>query len=397
MHRFLRIILAAAVRLIPRRPDFWVFGNVWQRYSDNPKYLFEHLSSTPSAAVRVAWISTSSTVVRELRNAGYEAYLRWSMGGVIACVRAGVYVYNCSAEEINRFLCAGAHRVNLWHGIPVKFIGHTYDARHTPLMQHPKPKNASRFLRYRTSPEYFLVITPFLRNTIFAEAFSVAEEQSVYGGYPRCDPFFWSMDKLSSACASAGYRWLFNRLKNSGSMKIGIWMPSWREDGRDFITELGFDFRVLDRLLNQSGVLLIVKPHPYSVSAIRQHGDSTYGNILFLEEDCDVYPLLALTDFMVTDYSSILFDYLLLNKPLMLVCHDYAILKSQRGTYSQFDYLFELHALKSFHEFKDRITTGHLRVEEWQVSLRSRVWGGLMGPFSKNLALRIKTIVAENR
>ncbi len=98
-----------------------MFGCYRDVFADNAKYLY--LWTTLHAKdVRPVWITGSATVLKTLREQGYEVYLRWSWRGVWTCLRSGVYVYASYLEDINFFTSGAALRVNLWHGVGLKKI-----------------------------------------------------------------------------------------------------------------------------------------------------------------------------------------------------------------------------------------------------------------------------------
>ena len=84
------------------------------------------------------------------------------------------------------------------------------------------------------------------------------------------------------------------------------------------------DYEKLNNSLNDSQTLLIIKPHPGQVI-----DDLNYSNIVAIsaktmaENNLQVYALIALSDILFTDYSSILFDFCLLDKPVGHIIHDW--------------------------------------------------------------------------
>jgi CDP-glycerol glycerophosphotransferase (TagB/SpsB family) len=155
------------------------------------------------------------------------------------------------------------------------------------------------------------------------------------GGQPRNDKFF--DDSLNHF---PGYR------------KIIVWMPTmrrsskWGHDDAPSSTDLPIlDERSLlevNDLLVRNDSLLIVKFHP--LQDISTHrGDLS--NIKFYtqsridNEKIDVYSLLSISSALITDYSSVLFDYLLLNRPIGFTIDDARQYVETRGL--AFPELFE--------------------------------------------------------
>ena len=99
-------------------------------------------------------------------------------------------------------------------------------------------------------------------------------------------------------------------------------MPTWRADMKDsFLEEAKIDFDMLNEAMLQTNSLFLFKLHP----AVRHHKDYTnYESILFLDSNMDVYSILPFTTTLITDYSSIYYDYLLMNnKDIILFPFDY--------------------------------------------------------------------------
>ena len=102
-----------------------------------------------------------------------------------------------------------------------------------------------------------------------------------------------------------------------------LFLSTWRETRENFIVSAGFDFVLLNEILKQKGDLFLLKLHPESNLSMEEM--SRYSNILVLDKKIDIYPVLPFTDVLVTDYSSIYYDYLLMpGKEVLLFPFDYA-------------------------------------------------------------------------
>ena len=109
----------------------------------------------------------------------------------------------------------------------------------------------------------------------------------------------------------------FKQYKN-----IYLYMPTWRANLKDsFLEEAGFDFAKLNDIMKQTNSLFLLKLHP----AVRHQKDYTdLESILFLDSSMDIYSILPFTTTLITDYSSIYYDYLLMeNKQVLLFPFDY--------------------------------------------------------------------------
>ncbi len=117
-------------------------------------------------------------------------------------------------------------------------------------------------------------------------------------------------------------------------------MPTFRgsvNSDFDLFLQYGFDVDRLDTFLSKENMILEIKLHPFnqpSPELIKKLDESK--NIFFLDHNA-IYEIISEYDMLITDYSSIYFDYLLLNRPVIFAPFDQEIyLKQDREFY--FDY-----------------------------------------------------------
>jgi CDP-glycerol glycerophosphotransferase (TagB/SpsB family) len=216
-----------------------------------------------------------------------------------------------------RFYTSKQTVLNIWHGIPLKRIG---------LMV----KDAGMFAN-------FTLATSELTKKIFANSFGVPPESVIVAGYPRNDVLLRAK-KERVAIKSR----LEGRLASFD--KIILWLPTFRThiagnlvDGipveNPFQIE-GFDTDAFDAFLGEHNALCIVKSHPYDYQ--RSIGKS-YANLRVISDEwmlrqgITLYHLAACSDIMVSDVSSIILDYLLIDQPVICFSTDFDEYKKQRG------------------------------------------------------------------
>ncbi len=161
-----------------------------------------------------------------------------------------------------------------------------------------------------------------------AEQESINKERLLFCGSPRLDFLYKKKDVLSQiGIASEGYRYI-------------IWLPTMRQatfsvtrvDTKKVypygipIMQEDDDWKHLNETLENFKIKLIIKPHPRQDLSVFKIGD--YNNILFVPQSVldehlfTIHSLMRETVAMISDYSSIAFDYMLLNRPIAYTVDD---------------------------------------------------------------------------
>jgi CDP-glycerol glycerophosphotransferase (TagB/SpsB family) len=115
------------------------------------------------------------------------------------------------------------------------------------------------------------------------------------------------------------------------------WLPTWRERGdAAWLPEL--DGRLLQELLAGTSVVVVAKPHPYSQLDIYRERLPEHQRFRLLPEaKVDVNCLMHVADQLITDYSSVSFDYSILHRPIHFLAPDIAEYGRGRDFYEPFD------------------------------------------------------------
>lgn len=163
-------------------------------------------------------------------------------------------------------------------------------------------------------------------NTIYAKAFGIPVERVRSIGVPRTDVLF-NETKLNETRHN-----VFQKYPELCNKEIILYAPTFREgNGNDrnvFVPEI--DFQLLSDSLNDNQ-LFIICPHPIMTSRIVSED---YRNILEIR-DISTNDMMVVCNKLITDYSSIIFDYALLDKPMAFFCYDYE--EYSRGFYLDYE------------------------------------------------------------
>lgn len=318
--------------LIPRSKKIWIFG-AWygNKYSDNSKYLYEYCLSQTN--LRVFWITKSKTIYNQLKKEKKPVFLANSIGGIFYTLRAKYCFLSSTQLDVNMFCLNGCEQIWLWHGMPLKKILKSEHFVVNRLRDILNPYEAFHPSYTLTSSDFF---TPFL-----SEAFSLSDDKILSLGLPRCDALFSNLMEP---------RILEIRDKYP-DCKIYLYMPTFRmtKKGCDkpfnpFQTSFGFDEEFFIDFLEKNNIIFLYKPH-YVDEDIVVYIDTERFIRLSDKDYEDLYILLNSVDCLLTDYSSVYFDFLSCGKPIYLLTFDYEeYRKKSRDVY--FDLYMEMKAEK---------------------------------------------------
>ena len=149
---------------------------------------------------------------------------------------------------------------------------------------------------------------------VYASAFAIPMEKIIATGVARTDIFFDS-EHIKKAIEK-----VYEKHPELKNREVILYTPTFRDiPGRDrglFKPELEFDALSANLAENQ---IFVIKPHPVMVAPIIE---KKYDNIVEVR-DVDTNDLMFVSDMMITDYSSTMFEYSLLKKPMAFFCYDY--------------------------------------------------------------------------
>jgi CDP-glycerol glycerophosphotransferase (TagB/SpsB family) len=371
--------------VFPRDNNLWVFGSYHNSFDGNAKYLFIYVNqSMPD--IKAVWIAKDKQIVRMIKGIGLKAQTKHSLFGYYYTLRASVYFYNNTFCNIDQWNSSGAIRFNLWHGIPLKKI--EYD-------QHPNKKltvydgnikkrvfNIDLYKRHD-----FVLSTSDAVSNILSGAFKVSQEKCVAFGYPRVEIFLKSKEEVLrfiKAYEPQNTQYLVNKL--SCYSKVFVYMPTWRDDGSNFIEASGIDFMLLNEVLKANNYLFLFKFHHHTKIGI----NTNLSNIILLDNNLDIYTILPFTDYLITDYSSIYFEYLLLNKEVLFFCFDLEdYLKRNRKMYFDYESITPGRKIYNFKELVELIESKenlrNLDYSKQRQELLDKLWIKNTKESSKNI------------
>jgi CDP-glycerol glycerophosphotransferase (TagB/SpsB family) len=167
-------------------------------------------------------------------------------------------------------------------------------------------------------------------------AFALPADRVPVTGDPRDDVLFTGTPQERSIAARARMSELLGQ--SVAEARILFYAPTWRDGERDPAVPGPSDWPLIESYLERTGSVLIVRPHPLGV------GDYTVGaagaahvHLLGSERQGDITPLLPAVDVMITDYSSIVYDYALVGGLSLFLAPDVSAYVASRGLYEPYE------------------------------------------------------------
>ena len=293
-----------------------IIFNSYPDFSGNPFALFEYINKKEIDGLKIIWLVDNEFDFTKAPEA--KAYKKNSIKGLYHYFNSRVVFYSHGLYDNIRSY-NGEKRINLWHGMPIKKIG-ILDDKTIHTIQ-------SQDYLISSSPEF---------SKIFNRAFGIPPEKILTLGQPQRDLLF----------EGSGYFSKKNIEKKSFS-KVVVWLPTYRASIKGDIRIDGIaekfhlpllnkkNFISLGEEMKSNNILLLIKLHPMDALNKQQFENLSHLKIIYgaqLEEMGEqLYPLLGDSDAILTDYSSVYLDYLILNRPIGFVLDDFVEYQDSRG------------------------------------------------------------------
>lgn len=211
--------------------------------------------------------------------------------------------------------------IDTWHGIPLK--------------SHPKyalKKNEKSFvaLNYvKSNQKYDYLLSTSQIATYFLNQFNDSISNNViYTGYPRNDLI---LEKLNDSL-----KYKIN--PNYKTQKTLLYAPTYRsvKGSESWPINPLFESEIdlLKKYLNENNITFMIKPHPNEINEFNKLESKNIKVISsnWLENNkINFYSILSMIDILITDYSSIHYDFILSNKPIIFFNYDYMEYKQNRN------------------------------------------------------------------
>lgn len=296
-------------------------------FSDNSKILYEYYKSLEKYKdYKFVWLISRNDNIKNYKEKNTIFVKSTSFYHKGICLKALYYTsiakliyftHSSPFESINKK--DNQLVINLWHGCGYK---DTQKRDKTFIEKYP--------FDYALVPGKVFIDTK-------SSFWGCKKEMVLPIGYPRYDLFYKKNNKTSNYVDDV-----------SGNNKLIVWMPTFRKTGSNYYPEekvkTNYDIPLLnseEELINlnsvclKNNVKLCIKRHPmqlkYKSEGLKLSNIVFIDNSDLVKNNIDLYSLLKYTDALITDYSSVGIDYVLLDKPIAFTLDDFEKYSESRG------------------------------------------------------------------
>lgn len=193
-------------------------------------------------------------------------------------------------------------------------------------LEERRPSACRRFKKVYQRFDYVAVGSERM-TAIFQDAFGLAGDKFLRTGIPRTDFFF--NDEMKRRAQQA----IIHDFPLLTEKKVILYAPTFRDD------ELTMDQIMLDvdKMHHQlkEDYLLLISIHP----AVKLSDLHMYPDFLFNVSSYPINYILLIADVLITDYSSVMFEYSLLNKPMIFYAYDLKDYSRKKGLWESYESL----------------------------------------------------------
>ena len=291
-----------------------------RRYSDSPRAIYEYmLNSTDYEDYHFLWSIRGSVIddYKFLENNNRTTVIQYGSEQYYkAFAMAGYWISN--SRIVNALVPRdGQIYVQCWHGTPLKRLA--YDIK---VDGQNKLHNKEELLKLYSidASKYTYMISPSAFCTEkFTSAFNLKalgkEKIFIEEGYPRND--FLVNYTTDDVCR------VKNALGISQDKKVILYAPTWRDNqhisGTGYVFDNPIDFDKLRERISDEYVV-VFRPHYFVANAFdfERYEGFVYNAALYPE----INDLYIIADVLITDYSSVFFDYSILRRPILFYMYD---------------------------------------------------------------------------
>lgn len=287
--------------------DNWVFCESFfgKSYSDSPKYVYEYLQKNYPGKYRFIWVIDNKKSKIPYKHTKVK---RFSIGYCYYLARCKYYIFN-SRQPVWIKKREGNVFLQTWHGTPLKKL--VFDLED---INSATPRYKKQTYKQSRSWDYLVAANQY-SSDIFRRCF-MYDKVMLETGYPRNDIMHYDNKEEIT-------RELKEKLGIPKDKKTILYAPTWRDD--EYYTKgqykfsLKLDLNLMRERMGDEYVILL-RTHYFIADSLDVTGLEDFA-FNFSDYD-DISELYLISDYLITDYSSVFFDYANLKRPMLFFTYD---------------------------------------------------------------------------
>lgn len=276
------------------------------RYNDSPRAIYEKMAELGMLSkYRVVW------ALREAEKYEIEGAEKIEIDTpkyFITALRAKYWISCVNIERALHFKKKNTVYLNTWHGASLNHVGNAVSKRNDFHYEHV---------------DFFCINGEYERDFVIRD-FNLLPESLLTSGYPRNDALYEADEEKTREFREA--------LGIPEGKRVMLYAPTWRDStdgGASHKLAPPIDWQRWKSELGDEWVVLL-RTHPYTTKLMNVQFDDFVIN-------CTDYPrindLMIASDLLISDYSSTILDYSILEKPIICFGYDFEEYSAQRGFY----------------------------------------------------------------
>ncbi len=312
----IRLAYRLLYRFIPLDDQTILFISFHGRgYTDNPMALHQYLTANPQYHNYRCIYAIKHHRQKKIQIENAKVIEYFSIPYFFYLARAKYWIVNC---KLPKYVLKKKNQIYLqtWHGTPLKKLAHDIEVPEgTTFYRSEMSIEEMRSTYDNDVSKYTYMISPSSFTTeVFQSAFRINKERLIETGYPRND--------ILSNYSDEDVLKIKEQLKIPKDKKVILYAPTWRDNSynlKGYTFKLEVNFKKWQERLKDEYIVLF-KPHYLIINDFDLEAVKDF--VYFIDPQSDISSLYLVADVLVTDYSSVFFDYAILRRPIYFYMYD---------------------------------------------------------------------------
>lgn len=272
-----------------------IFSGHSRKYNDSPRAIYEYMISKPEFKnYKFYWAVDD---ISEIIPGNAVKIVPDTFNYFRTALRCKYWITCVNIERSLKFKRKNCVYLNTWHGIPIKTVGNMAEGR----------------TDYDFSYIDYFCISGNYEKDIYKKAFNVPRKHMIKTGLPRNDELYQadSNDRLR----------IRKRLGIPDNKKVILYAPTWRDSnngGKSYSIKPPMHLEKWEQKLGSEYVMLF-RTHPYTNELLGVDFNDFVRDYINYPRIND---LLIVADILISDYSATIFDYSVLERPIIAFAYD---------------------------------------------------------------------------